>query len=518
MRRRGALIQKLALWLVVLLACCSLATAQSWTPVTTQFQVGIALQLTDRTILIQQFDTPNWWILTPNNEASYPKGKLTPAASFPATEHYAPLYFASAVLKDGRAIVAGGEFNYGTKPTGSDTTKAAIYDPTVLPNGKWTVVPHPTGWTTIGDAQSVVLPTGTLMLANCCALPPQAALLNESTLKWTILTSTKGFKGKTDGNDEEGWTLLPDGKVLTVDTYWPASFYYNPNGENSAIYDPSTGTWTSAGNTVQQLWDSRSSCGDKTSNETGTAILRPDGTVFVTGANSCPGSAGHTAIYNSLTGVWTAGPDIPGGNDMADAPAALLPNGDVLIDTNPGYGNNPSTFYEFTGSGYLPSIPQPTGLNPSNTEGARLLVTAQGTVLLTHLGSNNIWFYNPPGTYKPEWQPHICPGCYPATAYIGDTYTVQGTQFNGLSQGAAFGDDGQSATNYPLVLIKNNATGHKHFARTHSFSTMAVATGNELVSCKFDVLPGTEGGDSTMVVIANGIPSEPVGIIVRQKP
>ena len=45
---------------------------------------------------------------------------------------------------------------------------------------------------------------------------------------------------------------------------------------------------------------------------------------------------------------------------------------------------------------------------------------------------------------------------------------------------------------------------------------MAVATGNELVSCLFDVLPGTEGGDSTMVVIANGIPSDPVGIIIQQ--
>jgi hypothetical protein len=95
---------------------------------------------------------------------------------------------------------------------------------------------------------------------------------------------------------------------------------------------------------------------------------------------------------------------------------------------------------------------------------------------------------------------------------------VKGTQFNGLSQGAAFGDDAQSATNYPLVLITNNATGHKHFARTHHFSTMAVATGNQLVSCRFDVLPGTETGDSTMVVIANGIPSNSVGIVIEQQP
>jgi hypothetical protein len=39
-----------------------------------------------------------------------------------------------------------------------------------------------------------------------------------------------------------------------------------------------------------------------------------------------------------------------------------------------------------------------------------------------------------------------------------------------------------------------------------------------MVSCKFEILPGTETGDSTMVVIANGIPSDPVGIIVDPQP
>jgi hypothetical protein len=93
---------------------------------------------------------------------------------------------------------------------------------------------------------------------------------------------------------------------------------------------------------------------------------------------------------------------------------------------------------------------------------------------------------------------------------------VSGTQFNGLSQGASFGDDGQSATNYPIVRITNNAIKHQFFARTHNHSTMAVATGNEFTSTEFDILPGTETGDSTLVVIANGIPSNTVGIIIEQ--
>ena len=64
-----------------------------------------------------------------------------------------------------------------------------------------------------------------------------------------------------------------------------------------------------------------------------------------------------------------------------------------------------------------------------------------------------------------------------------------------------------------------DATGHKFFARTHDHSTMAVGTGAVMTSTQFDILPttsGTEFGASTLVVIANGIPSKPVGITVEQ--
>src|SRR5579863_2502004 len=224
--------------LVILLASCSLAHAQSWSPViTTQFPVGVALQLTDGTILINQNKTSNWWILSPDLAGNYADGKFTQVASFPASLKYAPVYYASAVLKDGRVIVEGGEYNYGTSPITKWVTKGAIFDPpsASYPIGKWTPVNPPTGWTTIGDAQSVVLPTGQFMLANCCDNPAQAALLDEATLTWTILNSTTGFVGKFDRNDEEGWTLLPNGKVLTVDTY--TGVPYNPTGMNSEIYD-----------------------------------------------------------------------------------------------------------------------------------------------------------------------------------------------------------------------------------------------------------------------------------------
>ena len=74
------------------------------------------------------------------------------------------------------------------------TTQGAIYDPL---NNVWTSVAPPSGWTKIGDAQSIVLPNGQYMLANCCT--KQQAVLNLATMTWTPTGSNKA-----DINEEEG--------------------------------------------------------------------------------------------------------------------------------------------------------------------------------------------------------------------------------------------------------------------------------------------------------------------------
>jgi len=65
----------------------------------------------------------------------------------------------------------------------------------------------------------------------------------------------------------------------------------------------------------------------------------------------------------------------------------------------------------------------------------------------------------------------------PSCVVPGSSYLVSGTQLNGLSQGAAYGDDVQGATNYPLVQIVNNSSGNVFYARTSGFSTMSIAPG-----------------------------------------
>ena len=248
--------------LILLLVLAGVALGQTWQPLQHQptFNASTALLLTDGTVMVHQEGGLQWWKLTPDLNGSYVNGTWTQKASLPS--NYSPLYYASAVLPDGRLIIEGGEYNFGSAVW---TNLGAIYDP--LAN-KWTAVNPPSGWANIGDAQSVIL-SGTFMLAN--AVSTQQALLNATTLTWTS-TGT----GKADSNNEEGWTLLPNGLVLTVDA--------NSNNTHAERYSPRLGKWASAGSTIVQLTDPGS-------HELGPAVLRPNGTVFATGAT------GHNAIY-----------------------------------------------------------------------------------------------------------------------------------------------------------------------------------------------------------------------------
>lgn len=83
---------------------------------------------------------------------------------------------------------------------------------------------------------------------------------------------------------------------------------------------------------------------------------------------------------------------------------------------------------------------------------------------------------------------------------------MKGTQFNGLSGGAAYGDDAQSATNFPLVRITNTVTGNVYYAMTKNFST-GVATEATPVSTTFVAPSSMDTGLSYREVVVNGLSS-----------
>ncbi len=483
------LLRTFAIATLVLLTAAGAASAQSWQPLTHQpvFTAGQALLLTDGTVLVHHED-PNdgfteWYKLTPDINGSYVNGTWSQVASL--ASNYGPLFFASAVLADGKVIVEGGEQNFSQYVW---TTQGAFYDPIA---NTWTSVNPPSGWSTIGDASGIVLDNKTFMLANCCTR--QSALFNESTLSWTATGS-----GKFDENDEEGWVLLPDGKVLAVDAYVDLG---DPNGMNSELYDPTSGSWSSAGSTVVQLWDPHGS------NEEGPGVLRPDGTVFWTGANGA--GAGHTSVYHLNTQAWTPGPDFPGTLDVADGPAALLPDGNVLVSASPGIFQNGTEFFEWDGTrlNQVPATPN----SPTNSSWyGRMLVLPTGQVLYTD-GSNDVEIYTATGNPYPGLTPTALVTVSEYTR--GQTYKLFGSKFNGASQANFYGDDAQAATNYPIVRLVNRTSGHVFYCRTHDHSTMAVGF-NGPTYTYIDIPSTMETGLSYLEVVVNGIVSRqyPVGV------
>ena len=468
--------------------------AQTWVPAT-PFEgsgAGTAILRTDGSVLVQELSAPasqggtatgNWYILDPDENGFYSTG--TWHFLVPPPFAYAPLYFASAVLPDGRIMMEGGEFDFSAR---AETNQGAILDQ----NNIFTAVAPPSGWTQIGDAQSVILPNGNFMLGNCCNF--QQAILNANTLTWTLTGN-----GKLDSNGEEGWTLLPSKDVLTIDTQ---------NFLGAELYHYQHSNWTAAKSLpfpgLTQV------CLPGTIPEIGPAVLRPDGTVFATGAN------GFTMIYNYKTNSWTKGPLFPAANGfqfgVADGPAALLPNGHVLVMASsigpcfqPG-----ALFFSFDGKHLNSEALPPNSGNEVSFDG-RMVVLPSGNILFTD-GTQDVEIYAPVGSASSAWAPTIT--SFPSNVTRTDTYTLKGTQFNGLSQGAAYGDDAQSATNFPLVRIKNNHTGHIRYQQTKNFSS-GVATGSKIVSTQFTVEGATETGPSTLEVIANGIASKAVNITVH---
>jgi hypothetical protein len=443
------------------------------------FPPGSELLLTDGSVLVSRGNSGEWWKLTPSASGSYTAGTWKQVASLP--DGYKPLDFASAVLPDGRVIVEGGEYNGSSTPTW--TNLGAIYDP--LAN-TWTPVSPPTGWTAIGDAQSEVLANGQFMLADCCTA--STALLNPGSLTWTATGS-----GKADRNDEEGWTLLPNDQLLTVDAHSP------PLG--SELYTPSTGQWTSGGSVLQTLVDSKP--------EIGPQALSPlSNTVLAVGAT------GRTSLYSVATspGSWSVGPSLPsiGGlqYDSADGAAATLPNGQILVDASPGDYTPPTHFFLFDGTSFTQIADPANAPNESSTRG-RMLVLPTGQVMYDDGIATQI--YTPTGAPAAAWRPVIA--TVKTTLLPGSTNTLSGTQLAGLDQGAAYGDDFQDNTNYPLVRITNTATEAVSYARTTGMTSLSIAPGKSS-STKFTVGTGTAPGPSLLAVVANGIASAPVSVMV----
>jgi hypothetical protein len=199
---------------------------------------------------------------------------------------------------------------------------------------------------------------------------------------------------------------------------------------------------------------------------------------------------------------------------MADAPCAVLPNGDVLVATSPGVFQNPVTFFTFNGTTFTQAPSTQTSASLTSYQ-ERFLVLPTGQVLSLVADGIHIdaELFTSNGKPDAAWRPTIT--SVPATLTRATTVQISGTQFNGLTVGSDYGDDCTNATNYPIVRITNATTGHVFYARTHNHSTMAIATGSTIVSTMVDVPANAETGSSRFEVVANGISSRPKRITIQ---
>ncbi len=108
---------------------CLPARAGTWVAITraAPASVDTVLLLSDGTVMAANAGRSAWYRLTPDSRGSYINGTWSTLAAM----HDTRLYYSSAVLRDGRVFVAGGEY-------GSGKSTAEVYNPL---NNTWTYTP-----------------------------------------------------------------------------------------------------------------------------------------------------------------------------------------------------------------------------------------------------------------------------------------------------------------------------------------------------------------------------------------
>jgi hypothetical protein len=455
--------------------------AGTWTAFTNPAPQGIGtmMLLSDGSVLAQGAGVTNqWYKLTPGSNGGYATGTWSTLASMSLPR----LYFGSNVLKDGQVFLVGGEYS-GPSGTQNFTNTGEIYNPLTNSWSNITNFPQPS----FGDDPTMLLDDGRVLCGYLSG--PETYLYDPATDTWT----QTGIKIRNnDRSDEETWLKLPDGSVLSYDIFNAVD-----HGQSTAQrYVPSTGQWVAAGTVPVTL--SSSALGY----ELGGATILPDGRAWFVGCN------GHTAFYTPSTNTWAAGPDLPGSQQQDDAPLCLMPNGHVLLAADgPGSTFAPPTHvYDYDPvANTFTQVDPPQNLSGVPAYTCRMLMLPDGRVAFEANGSSQLYVYTPDSGPNPTWAPAISN----IVRNADGSFTLSGTQLNGISAGASYGDDAEMDSNYPIVEFLDNAGGF-HYARTFSWSSTGVQTGSTPVTAQFTLPPGVTNGAYLVQVVTNGIPSAAV--------
>lgn len=469
--------------------------ATGWVAVTSPApdHIGLMLLLPDGTVMCKA-STNSWYRLVPDPFGSYVNGYWT--NDIPPMAHERIL-FASDVVPDGRVFVAGGEH-----PNDTNTANAEIYDP--VANG-WTEIDPPVSLfdpatNIFSDMISMVTSFGAVLMAPTRPHQHGGTLLYyPQTGVWSEGPSLTNGVGN---QDECGWAMLADGSIITVDKCSRAS----------QRYIPSLGQWIPDGTLPVFIWNQDpNGTNSGPGCEIGPTLTLPNGQVFVAGGTGS--NALYTPSGNTSPGVWTPGPVTPFNLQSADASGAVMPNGKLLFMTASNCFNGgcdgPWHFFEYDYTAAPPGslteiAAPPTVFDRTGLFIPFMLVLPDGTVLVSG-ASSQLYIYQPGGSPLASWKPTI-----QSINENGDgSYYLVGTGLNGVTEGANEGDDGQMATDYPLVRL-TDGSGKVYYARTYNWSSTTIQTGSAPESTYFKIPRNLPPGSYSLVVVANGIASEPV--------
>ena len=271
----------------------------SWTEVRIPFSDPQAtVLLSDGRLLVEQFGTNHWWLVSPDSYGNYADPRVVPAHD----SYYIHEYSGLALLKDGEVMVSGGEYpapgdsDYNPATTGQDHIE--IYNPTL---NSWRVVAKPAffGNSIIVDNSIKVLPDGRVLAST--GYSAIYGLYDPTINTWTQVQSIP-----SGSSNEVTLTMLDSGAVLAVGT--------GTAGNLSWLFDEATLSWTEVGQTPGML----------NTSEGGPMVQLPGGEILAVGA--VPHWLTQTAIYSPATQTWSPAASIPdpSSGQTANASTTLL--------------------------------------------------------------------------------------------------------------------------------------------------------------------------------------------------
>lgn len=322
---------------------------------------------------------------------------------------------------------------------------------------------------------------------------------------------------------------LQDGRVFVIGAT-----------QHTAIYNPATNTW-SAGPDIMGTLSNAANPGGTLSPfgaDDAAAAETPNGHIifladagasqFTSSGNITTGSKVITNIPSTAilqVGWAVAGTGISSGSTIVsvDSSTQITINNNATATTTGvsikfgGTFSSPTQFFDFNPAtnAISPLAVTPAGANlNSGAYPKRFLTLPTGQVLFSD-ASSQAWIYTPDGSASPQYKPVINSIAYNG----GGIFTLTGKQLNGQSGGAAYGDDDQMDTNYPVVrFVATDGSGNVFYAKTTNWSSVAVAGGittPQTVSVTLNPAM-TAPGNYAMIVGGAGIASLPTIVNITQ--